>query len=111
MVVSIDEKSVPILKKMLKEQNKEAIRIKELGSGWGGIRVEIVLDEQKEKDDIVIDQGIKIVADKSISFFFTSALITHKEGLYGPRFKLGTKEWFLLIFLRYDFSRIIFLWF
>ncbi|KZL91248.1 hypothetical protein [Clostridium magnum] len=41
---------------------------------------------------MVIDQGIKIVADKSFSFFFTSALITHKDGIMGPRFKLTTKE-------------------
>ncbi|WP_278330631.1 hypothetical protein [Clostridium magnum] len=41
---------------------------------------------------MVINQDIKIVADKSFSFFFTSALITHKNGMLGPRFKLTTKE-------------------
>lgn len=92
MVVSIDEKSVPLLKRMLEEQNKEAVRISKCGVGWGGLQLEIVLDEQKENDDTVIDQGIKIVADKSFSFFFTSALITHKDGIMGPRFKLTTKE-------------------
>lgn len=92
MIVSIDKKSVGLIKEMLREQNKEAIRIAKRGVGWGGLQLEIVLDEQKPNDDVVIDNGIKIAADKSFSFFFTSALITHKEGIFGPRFKLTTKQ-------------------
>lgn len=92
MIVSIDEKSIPLIKEMLKEQDKEAVRIKKCGVGWGGLQLEIVLDEQKENDDVVIYQDIKILADKSFSFFFTSALITHKDGMFGPRFKLTTKQ-------------------
>lgn len=91
MIVSIDEKTVPLLKEMLKVQNKEAVRISKSGVGWGGLQLEIVLDEQKPNDDIVIDHDIKIIADKSFSFFFTSALITHKEGIFGPRFKLVSR--------------------
>lgn len=91
MNVSIDEKTVDLLKGMLKEQNKEAVRISKSGVGWGGLQLEIVLDELKPNDDVVIDHGIKITADKSFSFFFTSALITHKEGVFGPRFKLTSK--------------------
>lgn len=33
MIVSIDEKSAPLIKKMLKEQNKEAVRISKRGVG------------------------------------------------------------------------------
>lgn len=33
MVVAIDEKTVPLLDKMLKEQNKEAVRIHKTGVG------------------------------------------------------------------------------
>jgi Fe-S cluster assembly iron-binding protein IscA len=77
---------------MLKEQNKEAVRIAKCGVGWGGLQLDIVLDEQKNGDDVVVDKGIKIVADKSFSSFFTSALIAHKDGIFGPRFKLTTKE-------------------
>lgn len=92
MVVSVDEKSVPLLKQMLKEQNKDAVRIQSCGPACGGLNLEIVLDEQKPNDDVVIDNDIKIVADKSFSFFFTSALITHKDGMFGPRFKITTKQ-------------------
>ncbi|NMM63653.1 adhesin [Clostridium sp. P21] len=88
MKVTIDEKTVEIIKNMLKEQNKTAVRIAKTGVACGGIQKEIVMDEEKENDDVVMDQGIKIVADKSISFYFTSAVITHKEGIYGIRFKV-----------------------
>jgi hypothetical protein len=33
MIVSIDEKSIPLIKEMLKEQDKEAVRIKKCGVG------------------------------------------------------------------------------
>jgi hypothetical protein len=33
MIVSIDDKSVPLLKQMLIEQNKEAVRIEKCGAG------------------------------------------------------------------------------
>lgn len=88
MKVTIDEKTAEIIKSMLKEQNKTAVRIAKTGVACGGIQKEIVMDEEKENDDVVVDHGIKIVADKSISFFFTSALITHKEGINGIRFKI-----------------------
>jgi hypothetical protein len=33
MIVTIDDKSMPLIKKMLEEQNKEAVRIKKCGVG------------------------------------------------------------------------------
>lgn len=33
MVVTVDEKSIPIIKQMLEEQNKEAVRIEKCGVG------------------------------------------------------------------------------
>lgn len=88
MNVTIDENTVEILRKLLKDQNKDSVRISKCGSGCGGIEVEILMDEQRENDDLAIDKDIKIVADKSISFFFTSAVISHKEGINGIRFKV-----------------------
>jgi hypothetical protein len=33
MIVTIDDKSISLIKEMLKEQNKEAVRIKKCGVG------------------------------------------------------------------------------
>lgn len=88
MNVKIEETTLEILAALLKEKNKNAIRIKKAGPGCGGITVDIIADDIKENDDIVEDKGITIVADKSISFFFTSASISHTNGIYGPILKL-----------------------
>lgn len=88
MKVTIDPSTAEILRTMMIEQNKDAIRIKHAGPACGGISVAIIADEQKENDEVVEDQGIKIVADKSISFFFKNAVISHTNGIYGPILKL-----------------------
>lgn len=88
MNISIKDDTLQILKDLLNEKNKEAIRIEKSGPGCGGITVNIIADNVKDNDDIIEDKGIKIIADKSISFFFTSATICHTNGTYGPILKL-----------------------
>lgn len=88
MKVTIDSNTLPILEELMKSKGKEAIRIEKAGPGCGGITVNIIADNIKPEDDMVEDKGIKIVADKSISFFFTSATIYHKNGIYGAILKL-----------------------
>lgn len=88
MNISIKDDTLQILKDLLKEKNKEAIRVEKAGPGCGGITVNIIADDIKANDDMVEDKGIKIIADKSISFFFTSATICHTNGIYGPILKL-----------------------
>lgn len=88
MNVTINEDTRPILEELLKSSGKEAIRIEKAGPGCGGITVNIKADSIKPQDDIVDDDGITIVSDKSISFFFTSATIYHQNGIYGPILKL-----------------------
>lgn len=88
MKVTVNEDTRSILEELMKSEGKEAIRIEKAGPGCGGITVNIKADSIKPQDDVVDDNGIKIVADKSISFFFTSATIYHKNGIYGPILKL-----------------------
>ena len=88
MKVTINQDTRPILEELMKSSGKEAIRIEKAGPGCGGITVNIKADSIKPQDDIVEDNGITIVADKSISFFFTSAVIYHQNGIYGPILKL-----------------------
>jgi iron-sulfur cluster insertion protein len=88
MKVTINKDTKPILEELLKSSGKEAIRIEKAGPGCGGITVNIKADNIKPEDDMVEDSGITIVADKSISFFFTSATIYHHNGIYGPILKL-----------------------
>lgn len=92
MKVIIDKKTVCLINKMLNEESKEVVRIKNCGVGCGGFQFEIIMDELKPDDDIVVDNNIKIVADKSFSFYLSNALITHKDGIFGPRLKIKPNE-------------------
>lgn len=88
MKVKIHPNTFEKIENMLKESGKEAIRIKATSSCWAGLNTEVVLDEQRENDEISIDRGIKIVADKSISHFFTDATIEYKNTILGKKFKI-----------------------
>lgn len=88
MRVKIHENTVDLLKDMLSKSEKDAVRIQACSAGWAGLNIEVVLDKQKDNDDIVIDNGIKIVADKKISHFFTDATLEYKNTILGRKFKV-----------------------
>lgn len=88
MKVKIHPNTVDKIKSMLYNSEKDAIRIKACSAGWAGLNIEVVLDDQHDNDDVVIDNGVKIVADKSISHFFTDATIEYKKTFFGRKFKV-----------------------
>lgn len=88
MKVKIHPNSIDKVKDMLANSDKDAIRIEACSSGWAGLNIKVVLDEQHENDDVVIDNGIKIVADKKISHFFTDATLEYKNTILGKKFKV-----------------------
>lgn len=88
MKITIHKNTIDRINSMLADSNKDCIRIQANGSCWGGLNLEVVLDEQRENDDIVIDKGVKIVVDKSLSYFFTDATIEYKNTFLGYAFKV-----------------------
>lgn len=88
MKVKIHDNTIDKIKSMIANSEKDTIRIKACTAGWAGLNIEIVLDEQQENDDVVIYKGIKIVADKKISHFFTDATIEYKNTILGYAFKV-----------------------
>ena len=86
--VKIHPNTLDKVKDMLDNSDKDALRIKACSSGWAGLNIEVVLDEQRENDDVVMDNGIKIVADKKISHFFTDATLEYKNTILGKKFKI-----------------------
>lgn len=91
MNVIIDNNTLPLLEAAMQYSGKSAIRIKKTGYGCGGLLLEILPDDVSLNDEFVLDHDIMIIADKSISFYFDNALITHKETSNGNRFKLKTQ--------------------
>lgn len=88
MKVKIHDNTIEKVKDMLSSSGKDALRIEANSSCWAGLNIEVVLDEQRENDDVSIDRGVKIVADKSISHFFTDATIEYKRTILGKKFKV-----------------------
>lgn len=91
MNVKIDKNTLPLIQEELAHSSMPAIRIKKAACGCGGLYVEIVPDQMADEDETVFNSNIPIIADKSISFYFDNALITHKETSEGYRFKLKTQ--------------------
>lgn len=50
---------------LLKKQNKTAIRFVATGFCWSGSKFDVVLDEQKENDLIVEQNGVKFVVNSN----------------------------------------------
>ena len=92
MNVIIDNNTLPLIEEAIVNSGKPAIRIKEAACGCGGLLLEIMPDDVSPDDECVVDNKIMIVADKSISFYFDNALITHKETINGNKFKLKTQS-------------------
>lgn len=50
---------------LLNKQNKTAIRLVATGFCWSGSKFHIVLDEQKENDFVVVQDGVKFVINNN----------------------------------------------
>lgn len=50
----------------------------------------VVLDEQKENDDIFEVEGVKVVADNEFAFMLGDLTINYSKGLFGNSFKVSS---------------------
>jgi HesB-like selenoprotein len=90
MRITIDDNTKASLSKALQEREKEAVRIAIKGFGWGGPTFGVVLDEQKEDDDVFVVDEIKVVAEKEFSFLFDDTKIVETKGYFGNSFNVIT---------------------
>lgn len=68
MHVRIKDEVLNELKQELEKRNKSAVRITLEGFGWGGPRFGVVLDEQRNNDEVYEYQGVKFVAEDEFAF-------------------------------------------
>ncbi|NLM35756.1 MAG: adhesin [Clostridiales bacterium] len=83
MKLTIDEGTKEILKEELKRKNKSAARVMLRGFGCSGPAFGVVLDKEEEKDEVIIIDGIKIVADKEFAPLLDQGKIVHDKGPFG----------------------------
>lgn len=68
MIIKARNEVLEKLKDALKNANKTAVRLDVAGFGWAGPTFEIVLDEQKDNDDVFEIEGVKFVAEAEFGF-------------------------------------------
>lgn len=91
MKIHLEEIAKDALLKALKEQNKSAVRLTIAGFGWGGPKLSVVLDEQKDDDTLVNVDGINFVANKEEEFVFEDCTVSYQKTFFGSTFKVVSK--------------------
>lgn len=94
--VNMSELAFTEFKKFLQENNvtSDEIRINLTGNGWGGPVFNLVLDEQKEDDNVEKFGDIKLVVNKNVNDEFGSLVIKcgEENGLGGFSIEPEVKE-------------------
>lgn len=91
MKIHLEDAAKDALITALKEQNKSAVRLTIAGFGWGGPKLSVVLDEQKENDISVNVDGINFVANEDEEFVFEDCIVSYKNTFFGQTFKVVAK--------------------
>lgn len=80
MNINLDEKSKEFLISELNKNNKSVVRLMIKGFGWGGPKLGIVLDEQRDGDIESTSEGIKFVANEEEAFVFENTKLVYLNG-------------------------------
>lgn len=83
MNINFKNDTAEILKSELNKKGKSAIRIVVQGIGWGGPKLGLVLDEQKNEDMTFEVDGLKIIVENGISKALSNIFISYHKGLFG----------------------------
>lgn len=85
-MVKISEMAVEKLKEIMSsQQNGEnlMVRINFGGYGWGGAKLNLTLDELKNKNDVVVEyEGIKIIYNSSIKKYVKNTVIDYANNWF-----------------------------
>lgn len=72
-----------------KNPDDTVLRISFAGIGWGGPKLELTLEESREKNDIIVEtQGIKIAFEADLEPFVKDSVIDYSNGLFDKGFEI-----------------------
>lgn len=85
-MITVTEKAAEKLVEVFQKSNKSEsamVRVSFGGYGWGGPRLQLTLDELKNKEDVIIEsQGIKVVYDSDIEPYVNGITIDYSNNWY-----------------------------
>ena len=87
--INITDKAAEKIKRIIEKEKKQALRISVLPGGCSGFRYEMELADEKNSNDIVIDQkDIKVFIDGQSLNWLNGANVDYVDSLQGAGFKI-----------------------
>ena len=88
--VTITDKAANKIKEIIKQENKEALRVSVQPGGCSGFQYGLELDDKSTDNDIIVEQkGIKIFVDKASMEKLNGSNVDYVESLQGAGFKIN----------------------
>jgi iron-sulfur cluster insertion protein len=88
--ISLTDSAVSKLTELLaNEAAEQALRIAVTGGGCSGFQYALGFDDQREADDIVIEQGgVRVLVDPTSAEYLQGAVVDFQDGLNGKGFAI-----------------------
>lgn len=88
-LVKVTEKAVEQIKTIFLAESKSeecGLRLSVVGGGCSGLTYKMDFDNQKEKDNILFFDGVRILIDLKSSIYLKGITLDYKDGLNGKGF-------------------------
>ena len=88
-IVQITEKAISQIRNIFSEQSPgpdKGLRLAVIGGGCSGLQYKIEFSDQKDKDNIIEKEGIRILIDPKSSIYLKDVVLDFKDGLNGKGF-------------------------
>jgi iron-sulfur cluster assembly protein len=91
-MISITDKGAEKVREFLDAQQADAtlagLRVGVRGGGCSGFQYQLAFDEQRDKDLVFEDHGLKLLVDNESLQFVSGSVIDYQESLQGAGFKV-----------------------
>jgi iron-sulfur cluster assembly protein len=88
-ILTISEKAIEQIKNISKTDNPDGskgLRLAVIGGGCSGLSYKIEYTEQKDKDNVLFFDGIKVLIDPKSVIYLKGIVLDFKDGLNGKGF-------------------------
>lgn len=88
-IVNLTDKAIAQVKNIFENENKGddyGLRLGVIGGGCSGLSYKIDFDMQKEKDNVLMFDGVKVLIDLKSSIYLKGVTLDFKDGLNGKGF-------------------------
>lgn len=88
-MIGLTEKAINEIQSLKSKGNNVILRVSYAGSGWGGPRFNVSLDENINHDDVVIEkEGVKLVCKKDYEPYLVGMQIDYYSLLFFKGFQI-----------------------